>query len=76
MHDNALSERGTTNALLSYARILKRSGFDVGLSYSEKHKANNRDLIRKINVDFELFPYKKSTLGKAISLNIKFKIIF
>jgi hypothetical protein len=61
MHDNALSERGTTNALLSYARILKRSGLEVGVSYSEKHKANNRDLISKVSLDFELFPYKDFT---------------
>jgi hypothetical protein len=58
MHDNALSERGTTNALLCYAKILSSAGHDVGISFYEKNKANNRDLIRKLNGEFNLIPYR------------------
>jgi hypothetical protein len=58
MHDNALSERGTTNALLNYAKILSSAGFEVGISFYEKNKANNKDLIKKLNNEFNLIPYR------------------
>lgn len=57
MHDNAISERGTTNALLCYSRILTSAGYEVGISFSEKNKANNKALIKQLNSEFELFPY-------------------
>jgi len=70
MHDNALSERGTTVALVAYARMLEEEGHRVIIGYNRANKNNNVKVIDDISSKFELFPYKN--FKKLISKELKF----
>lgn len=57
MHDNYLSERGTTNALHKYSEGLAELGHDVTIAFDESSSANDRQVVSKLGRDFELHGY-------------------
>lgn len=58
MHADQLSERGTTTAMVAYARILTKSGFEPVISFPLGHSSNHEETIRRVGSEFEIFPYK------------------
>ena len=70
MHDNALSERGTTVALEAYARMLEEEGHRVIIGYNRTNKNNNAKVIEAIANKFELLPYKN--FKKLFAKELKF----
>jgi len=58
MHDNSLSERGTTNAVLGYAQLLTQYGHSIEIAYNEETPSNNPAVVKKIASEFELVPYR------------------
>ncbi len=60
-HDNQIGERGTTQAVLDYARSIRAYGHDVALSYDVNSIGNNSDMIDLVGQEFELFGYKNDS---------------
>lgn len=58
MHDNYLCERGTTNALESYSKILKSLGHDVSIAFESYNASNIPEVVTRLAANFELLPYE------------------
>jgi glycosyltransferase involved in cell wall biosynthesis len=58
LHSEQLSERGTTTAILEYARFLRDSGNDCVIAFQKNHPVNNEEVIKKVNSEFEIFTYQ------------------
>ncbi len=56
-HDNQIGERGTTQAVLDYARAIRGYGHEVALSYCVNSHSNNDELIEIVRQEFSLFGY-------------------
>jgi glycosyltransferase involved in cell wall biosynthesis len=57
LHDNQLCERGTTTALLDYARALRNRNPEVEISYWSDSPANVPALISRLEDEFVLHPH-------------------
>ena len=58
LHDNYLSERGTSIALFDYAFYLQRLfGFSCYIFFEETNSFNNKEVINKFRNHFTLCPY-------------------
>jgi glycosyltransferase involved in cell wall biosynthesis len=60
-HDNQIGERGTTQAVLDYARSIRAYGHDVALSYNVHSKGNNADLIQLVEQEFKILGYENDS---------------
>jgi len=59
MHDNALTERGTTNALETYARGLSGLDHQVEVAFDATNPQNVDGVIRRLDSQFPLIPYSQ-----------------
>lgn len=57
LHDNQLCERGTTNALVDYARALRSHGHETVVSYWQHSPANVPSVISRLEQEFTLLPH-------------------
>jgi hypothetical protein len=57
-HAEQLSERGTTTAILEYARHLRHIGFECVIAYEKKHPVNHQRTIDEVKKEFEVIPYR------------------
>lgn len=57
LHDNFLSERGTTNALEHYAAGLSKRGHDVTVAYRASNDYNVKTVVDRFAAQFDLFGY-------------------
>ena len=60
-HDNQIGERGTTQAVLDYARSIRSYGHEVALSYNVNSKGNNPDFIQIVGQEFKIFAYENDS---------------
>ncbi len=58
MHDNALTERGTTKALETYAHGLTENGYNVDIAFCASNPQNVDDVVRRIGSKYRLLPYE------------------
>lgn len=66
LHDNQLCERGTTNALVDYARALRGIGYETDLSYWRSSPANVDGVISRLADEFTLVPHDdQHSLGRV-----------
>jgi glycosyltransferase involved in cell wall biosynthesis len=61
LHTNALNERGTTVAVLDYARILRKLGYEPIIGYDYRDPSNNKKIISDTNQKYEISGYKNFT---------------
>jgi len=57
MHDNALTERGTTKALETYALGLSDYGHQVQVAFEVSNPQNVKGVIQRLGSRFSLLPY-------------------
>lgn len=57
LHDNQICERGTTTAMLDYARYLRNRGHDVHLAHWENSPANVPSVIESVADEFPLLSH-------------------
>jgi hypothetical protein len=57
LHDNSITERGTSTAIFDYGLALKRRGHEVSIAF-EKGDFNNLKVIKNFEESFELFGYR------------------
>lgn len=76
LHDNFLSERGTTQALVEYARCFRSMGHDVSITFAGPSGANNPQVIRHLSNEFELRPYsdRASLASVARGVDVSYMI--
>ena len=57
-HAEQLSERGTTTAIVEYARHLRNIGFECVIAYEKNHPVNHSRTIDEVKREFEVIPYR------------------
>jgi hypothetical protein len=57
LHDNSITERGTSIAIYDYGMALKGRGHDVTVAF-EKGDFNNLEVVKNFDKSFELLGYK------------------
>jgi hypothetical protein len=74
LHDNCLTERGTTTSIINYSRELKALGFEVFIGYNSEHSTqSDPDVVKKVAAEFDLVPYATRSelhrFGKSLDLD-------
>ena len=58
LHTNGLNVRGTTIALLDYAKYLENEKYEVHVAYDMEDLSNNKSVIRDVKQKYETIPYR------------------
>jgi glycosyltransferase involved in cell wall biosynthesis len=56
-HSEQLSERGTTTAILEYARYLTNQGHECVIAFQKNHPVNNERIIQMVKKEFDIISY-------------------
>lgn len=68
LHDNQLSERGTTTSMIDYGRALRAQGHDVEISFWRDSPANVPAIVQQIESEFILHPHsERHSLPTSVS---------
>jgi glycosyltransferase involved in cell wall biosynthesis len=59
MHDNHLTYRGSTTALVDYAYHLSNMGHDITIGYKQSNLLNDKKVISRLSNIYELRPYEE-----------------
>jgi glycosyltransferase involved in cell wall biosynthesis len=60
LHDNQLSERGTTQAVWQYGLALQALDHEITLAFNQELPGNNEEIITAISADMAIFGYSQT----------------